>query len=412
MKLKTINLFLFLITGFLLAQYLRLDLKRVASLTSEAEVDLSFLNLNVFGLFLFSVFFIFLNKRQRLREEASFMRNLMICVYVISILHSFKNPFATKLLNITIILPYLLFVFTYISANVIKRRVLYGFILSLFLYLVYSYSQEFTKVLASSLSEQTSQTNASYFILYLLPLVLCLDKKWIQYTAFLIAIIVTLSSAKRSGTIAVLLGLLIYSAVDLYRQKSNIHKRPNVLWIVAAIMLISFFIFNPDFVQELTVVNRLKELEEDGGSGRTDIYRHTFSMICNSDVLSLLFGHGWDRVVRDSKLGLSAHNDFLEVMYDFGIIGIIMYLLFFYYLIKKTFLLIKKRSEYAASIAVSLVLFSLNSFSSHIIIYPGYMSIFAICWGYILSQDYKQIEKETADFSCFDKTKTGTVVFS
>lgn len=412
MKLKTINLFLFLITGFLLAQYLRLDLKSVASLTSEAEVDLSFLNLNVFGLFLFSVFFIFLNKRQRLREEASFMRNLMICVYVISILHSFINPFATKLLNITIILPYLLFLFTYISANVIKRRVLYGFILFLFLYLVYSYSQEFTKVLASSLSEQTSQTNASYFILYLLPLVLCLNKKWIQYTAFFIAILVTLSSAKRSGTIAVLFGLLIFTAIDLYRLKTNIQKRPNIGWIVAAITVMFFFIFNNNLMQDLTVFNRLKELKEDGGSGRTVIFRHTFSMISNSDVLSLLFGHGWDRVVRDSKLGLSAHNDFLEVMYDFGIIGIIMYLLFFYYLIKKTFLLIKKRSEYAASMAVSLVLFSLNSFSSHIIIYPGYMSIFAICWGYILSQDYKQIENETADFSCFDKTKAGTVDFS
>lgn len=412
MKLKTINLFLFLITGFLLAQYLRLDLKSVASLTSEAEVDLSFLNLNVFGLFLFSVFFIFLNKRQRLREEASFMRNLMICVYVISILHSFKNPFPTKLLNVTIILPYLLFLFTYISANVIKRKVLYGFILFLYLFLVFSYSQEFTKVLASSLNGQTSQTNASYFILYLLPLVLCINKKWMQYTSFLIAIIVTLSSAKRSGTIALLLGLLIFILVDLSKQKSNAHKKTNIVWIVAVIMLMSFFVFNNNFIQDLTVFNRLKELEEDGGSGRTVIFRHTFSMICNSDMFSILLGHGWDRVVRDSKLGLSAHNDFLEVMYDFGIIGIIMYLSFFYYLIKKTFLLIKKKSEYAAPMAVSLVLFSLNSFSSHIIIYPGYMCIFAICWGYILSQEYKQIENEEAGLPCFDKTKIGSSTFS
>lgn len=393
MKLKTVNLFLFLTIVFLFSQFLKLDLQSVASLSSEENVDLTFLAIIVFSIFILCILFIYLNKDLKIRPETSFLRNLMFCIFGISIFHSFNEPFSTKLLNVTIILPYLIFLFTYISTNVINRKVLLGIIPVFFLYIVFSYFQEFAKIVASSLSDEGSQTNASYFVLYLLPLMLCLNKKWIHYLAFLITIFVTLSSAKRSGTIAVLLGLIVFVSIELYTQRSYIFKKRGFVYVLFVLLIFIIAVVNTGFIQDLSVFNRMLELKEDGGSGRTEIYLHTLSMIGNSDILSLLLGHGWDGVLRDSKLEASAHNDFLEIIYDFGIIGIFMYLLFYYFLFKKISLLVKKKSQYAVPFAVSAIFFAFNSFGSHIIIYPGYMCIFSTCWGYILGQEFKQRHK-------------------
>ena len=67
MKLKTVNLFLFLTIVFLFSQFLKLDLQSVASLSSEENVDLTFLAIIVFSIFILCILFIYLNKDLKIR---------------------------------------------------------------------------------------------------------------------------------------------------------------------------------------------------------------------------------------------------------------------------------------------------------------------------------------------------------
>ena len=54
--------------------------------------------------------------------------------------------------------------------------------------------------------------------------------------------------------------------------------------------------------------------------------------------------------------GNLAHNDYLNTLYDYGIIGVAVYVSFLLSMIKELLLLIKKKSEIAPAFTFSIVL--------------------------------------------------------
>ena len=96
-----------------------------------------------------------------------------------------------------------------------------------------------------------------------------------------------------------------------------------------------------------------------------------------------------EKVAREKikEIGFSAHNDFLEVVYDFGIIAFILYICLHLNLIIYISRLFKYRSEYTASFAVSYVLFLTSSLVAHTYIYIYYMSIFCLFWAFVYASN-------------------------
>ena len=139
-----------------------------------------------------------------------------------------------------------------------------------------------------------------------------------------------------------------------------------------------------------TFSNRLENISDDGGSGRTTVYAMTFYMIQDSDLMHLLIGHGRDAVKEDSPLELSAHNDFLEFIYDYGLILFIVYLLFNIKLTINVGHLIRIRSPYAAAMAFSYVTYLVFSMISHVFLY-GYFLLYILLWAYIWGNNDRDI---------------------
>lgn len=83
--------------------------------------------------------------------------------------------------------------------------------------------------------------------------------------------------------------------------------------------------------------------------------------------------------------GPSAHNDFLEVLYDYGIIGFIMFIYLHVRVAKTTYKLHKHRSSYFIPYMVSFIIFVVMSIVSHLIIYPTYFCCLVAFWAYIES---------------------------
>ena len=79
-------------------------------------------------------------------------------------------------------------------------------------------------------------------------------------------------------------------------------------------------------------VSPLDRFEDSSGSGRAQIYTKIFDGVMRSSFGSLLFGHGFYATSDYTKQSLEfniavvAHNDWLEVAYDFGLVGLILYL--------------------------------------------------------------------------------------
>lgn len=170
-----------------------------------------------------------------------------------------------------------------------------------------------------------------YYILGILPYILTItDKKRWLIPIFVTAISVFISQ-KRAGFFA-LVGLIIilYSIGSLRGKgiKSAIWKNILlVLLIIAGYYLMVYM----DSKFNLRLFTRLEGLEEDGGSGRDVRWQYILNAIDHSSLPQLLFGHGFAGAYRLYQ-GSHAHNDFLEVMYDYGFVTLVPY--FAYYMIQ------------------------------------------------------------------------------
>ena len=88
----------------------------------------------------------------------------------------------------------------------------------------------------------------------------------------------------------------------------------------------------------------------------------------------------------------SAHNDFLEIVYDYGIIGLILYVLFLGNMIKNLFKLYVNRSRYFSMALSATILYLVVSTSSHLIIYPTYI-VFLLLFMSVASNRFGKGEK-------------------
>ena len=153
-----------------------------------------------------------------------------------------------------------------------------------------------------------------------------------------------------------------------------------------------FFYFAADYVSftDLPIIERMQRVETGAqDESRYEIWMITNKLIGDSNLFQYLFGHGFNAVLRDNPMKYSAHNDFLEIMYDFGLFVLIAYIILHIKLYKKSVELVKSKSKYAAAFIFSVVVFELNSMVSHIIIYPYHAMIFAFVWGCILGMKKK-----------------------
>jgi O-antigen ligase len=126
-------------------------------------------------------------------------------------------------------------------------------------------------------------------------------------------------------------------------------------------------------------------MQEDRGSERLDIYSNILNLLSTSSSQSLLFGHGGYQAV-ETKLKILAHNDFLEILYDFGIVTFIAYFVFFIQLRKymgrilkyKKIIPIENRNAYIVAYILFLFLGMLNCFITSPVYYATLMFYFGL----------------------------------
>lgn len=226
---------------------------------------------------------------------------------------------------------------------------------------------------------------SSYYLLYTLPLLLLIKPRLIKVAAIFIVIVVLFSSLKRSGILALAISLFFYIFISQYvRNKFKLSAFIGSLFAIVVLGTI-FVLFATNDSGSENIMNRFENIDRDKGSGRLVVWEQTMSMIEGQEATTLLFGNGYNAVMHDSTLQLSAHNDFLEVTYDFGIVGLLLYLAAFitlgFYVVK----MIVNRSPYAPPMGMLFIIYFIQSMISHIIIYY-WANIFMLTFGYIIGK--------------------------
>ena len=251
-----------------------------------------------------------------------------------------------------------------------------------------------------SLEHFSLRLGIAYIPLLFTPLLL-LNKNKVSLICFLVVGYVVIDSGKRGGLIALLVGLVLFYLVI----KQSISKTKNIriiLLLTLAILFIEAFLPENTIVTDM--LDRLIHGSEDSdySSGRVSIYTEVLNKYFNSDPVGLLFGHGLGSVDKISKEGLSAHNDFIEALFDFGFIGFVSYLMFYIYYLRQIFLTSKKDKYVEAVLTYSFLIVLFLSVFSQIFIYQ-YLCLFTFTWGAIsgsLKQEVIRHHKLTLSAGC------------
>lgn len=168
--------------------------------------------------------------------------------------------------------------------------------------------------------------NAGYAMLSIIPAVVFFKKKpIIQYSLLMVIDFFVFSSMKRG---AMLIGLLctIYFLYQSYKHNAK-HRTAIFLVSVLAIVAISYY-FIREYSTNEYFINRVEMTREGNSSNRDIIYDKLFSIYINqSSAFEQVFGHGLDGCAKN--IGIIAHSDWIEFMFDMGVLGIGLLISFF-----------------------------------------------------------------------------------
>ncbi len=248
---------------------------------------------------------------------------------------------------------------------------------------------------ASFLTNFGIQTNMVFYAILCFPWLLLYDSKFVNMLFMVIISLLALLSMKRSMMLIVALFWVIIGLNFLFRTSNKFLATFAFLSILA----FSYFVFTE--VDEFlggSLTARLEENEDEKGGGREDIYLATGLLIIDSSPLELITGHGHHAVSRDSILEHSAHNDFMEILYDYGALEFILYIFLWIYLFRKMFYLNRTSSKYRLSYLASMVCFVVMSVISHLVLYANYFFFLVLYWAAIeaiTGSERKLIYKQT-----------------
>lgn len=229
-----------------------------------------------------------------------------------------------------------------------------------------------------------SQLNSIYYVLLLLPWALVLKKRVYQYAGLLTVIYFVCYSMKRTAILALGAATATYILFSVRGRMSMFSKIVAMTTSCLIVVVGAMIYFDIDMASNETLTRRFESRNLMEGSGRWELYGETYKIIQNSSPGRFIFGHGQNAVEIIAVSGSSAHNDWLEVQYDFGAVGTLLYILLHGSLIVKARKLYREKSDYAPAFAVSYLLFLGMSLTSHLIIYPTYFTFLTAFWGTVI----------------------------
>ncbi|RGM98413.1 O-antigen ligase family protein [Parabacteroides merdae] len=229
--------------------------------------------------------------------------------------------------------------------------------------------------------------NAVFYPLLMIPWIACISNTTKRWIMIVIVSLCAITALKRSGIIIMSISVILLYYSDFFRRKC-LHPKS----LFAAILVIAgiFTVYQYKAESIYDISKRFEMIKADGGNGRDMIYEDVINRYRSEDLIQQVIGKGFDSVKgKDTTIALSAHNDFLEVLYDFGAIGFFLYVLMHFSLIKWTVLLFRKRSQLAFPMLVSYVCFVVMSMVSHLILYPTYFGLLVSFWAFAECKDRK-----------------------
>jgi hypothetical protein len=215
-------------------------------------------------------------------------------------------------------------------------------------------------------------------------------KKSINIVLILVSYLLVLISLKRGAMLASTVAMLVVfwyvlTKIDLLSQKE---KSKIVLLSIFSVSILIFIL-----ISYWEIITYRFIYDSSGGSGRTKMWSLIIENWQNAELLKQVFGFGFFKVpelmFQVRGVPYFAHSDWIQILYDHGIIGIVIYSsLLLFYLYERRIIIDFVPDMYAAYL-VSLSLWILKSIWSGVYLTKGAILLFIII-GYILGEAHKK----------------------
>jgi hypothetical protein len=206
--------------------------------------------------------------------------------------------------------------------------------------------------------------------------------------------IAVLFSFKRG---AILSGAIAYGAFTLYNFRNLIARKILILPLLFGLLSIGYVAF--EYADKILY----RFIYDTGagagaGSGRVGMYPQMFQTWIESDAIGIVFGRGFFSIT-DLPGGHYAHSDWLELIYDHGLMGVIVYsVLIISFLATKKYVSREMMPAYIAIVSVWI----LKSLFSGVYMDRGF-SLFFACLGLLLGSAHREKEGDTSASSIPNK---------
>ena len=177
--------------------------------------------------------------------------------------------------------------------------------------------------------------NVSYLFVSLIPFIFLLNnKRLIGWAIMLLIMIFVIQGAKRGALITSVIGMALF----FYYKINNVEKSKRIktfIFSALAFLTVSYYSY-VKFINNTFFTNRMVALSEGNNGGRDDIYNMIFnSWVTSSNLFNFNFIFGFGFAGSQKLVGGSyAHNDWLELISNLGLIGLCLYLYLFYVVIR------------------------------------------------------------------------------
>lgn len=241
-------------------------------------------------------------------------------------------PNSTFLKNIFLSLPnvYVFYYFSrkgYLTEKALKKWVIVFLASSVFRY-IDNQMALLNMMQLKGVQTKEVTNNMGYLFVALMPTIAVFkDKVRIQYGILILCMAFIMMAMKR-GAIIVGTIMLIYILYFNYKYNKNVSKRKVIVFslfiIVAAYFITEYMMESSDYF-----MSRIEQTKEGNSSGRNALYERYWNHFKNeTDIFKYLLGNG-----ANATLGIGvnyAHNDWLEIAIDEGVLGLVIYCIYWF----------------------------------------------------------------------------------
>lgn len=336
------------------------------------------------------VFVLIVNKLSILKSKLVYI----VLLWFVWMLFSNLVNIERYVINLTIVLlwPLCFLSFLQFSRTIKKKEIIITYFGLLFCFVSIMYFT-IASVMNIGLAGKLASVNHIYYVILLTPWIFLIKKRLFINICLALILFLTLYSAKRGAILIVLAIVLIYLFYNYFRSPKGGISFKGVLvgGLLMTISIVVLLQFNES--SEGYLLQRFESIEDDKGSGRLEIYAEVLENYSNSAIENKIFGHSHNSVKNSTSFRLSAHNDYIEIIYDYGIIGLFLFILLMKELFVRCRLLYKKKSEYFVLYLSVFIIFLFMTLISHIVLYPTYILFLVSCLGFIEPNIVKEIKK-------------------